>query len=273
MTSTRRDTPNPDDASADAAERAKLANALGAAGLLSSLFDGTLSRVLVLDEQMVVLDANAMARKWLAPSATEGVRGKRLDQLLPHAVARERSELARTAMREHRVVLAEGMIAGMWTHCTYLPFDRPTANTTPEGNNHQAAANSTLGMSGVMWVITPLNETVITEDRHAPDPHSRAEMPRTRASADDLGPLGKLTARELQVLRLIGLGYSAAEMSEALHRSEKTIQGHRLSLGAKLNIGGRVSLSRLAVRSGITMLDESELTVIARKASAQRAGS
>jgi two-component system, NarL family, response regulator NreC len=63
--------------------------------------------------------------------------------------------------------------------------------------------------------------------------------------------LESLTDREQEVLRLIGRGMSRNEIAAALHRSPKTIDGHRERIMAKLDIHSGPELIRFAIREGI----------------------
>lgn len=80
-----------------------------------------------------------------------------------------------------------------------------------------------------------------------------------------LGPLADLRPREVQMLRMIGLGMSGAEMAKAIYRSLKTVEFHRNALGQKLGIHDRVELANLAVRSGVTALDQDEIEDVWRR--------
>ncbi len=66
--------------------------------------------------------------------------------------------------------------------------------------------------------------------------------------------LGRLTARELQILRMIGRGMPRNEIASALHRSPKTIDAHRSSIMDKLDLHDRVELARFAIREGLVEL-------------------
>lgn len=63
-------------------------------------------------------------------------------------------------------------------------------------------------------------------------------------------PLQSLTAREIEVLRLIGKGLSRTEIAAELSRSAKTIDGHQERIMKKLGIGSRADLMRFAIREG-----------------------
>lgn len=75
------------------------------------------------------------------------------------------------------------------------------------------------------------------------------------AARGSLGEFADLTARELEVLALLGEGYGLPEIADRLCRARKTIDNHRTSLGAKL---GRLSLTELvalASKSGLRVED------------------
>ncbi len=70
-----------------------------------------------------------------------------------------------------------------------------------------------------------------------------------------LGELAALTSRELEVLAFLGQGLSIKEIAAALHRSAKTIENHRSSIGRKLKLDDRVQLAELAQRAGLMPRD------------------
>ena len=67
--------------------------------------------------------------------------------------------------------------------------------------------------------------------------------------------IDSLTPRERDVLILIAEGYSLPEIAQQLHRSLKTIESHRLSLGRKLNAANRVELARIAIAQGLVSIN------------------
>lgn len=66
---------------------------------------------------------------------------------------------------------------------------------------------------------------------------------RARAPAS---PLGRLSDRELEVLRLIAEGLKTGEIAQRLHRSVNTIEAHRGSLKRKLGVVTGTELARVA---------------------------
>lgn len=83
-----------------------------------------------------------------------------------------------------------------------------------------------------------------------------ASRPASSISHKSIGPhpatpLESLTAREIEVLRLIGKGLSRNEIASELSRSAKTIDGHQDRMMKKLHIESRAELMRFAIREGL----------------------
>ena len=69
----------------------------------------------------------------------------------------------------------------------------------------------------------------------------------SQQTVDSRSPLDILTNRELEVLRLIGEGFSTKEIAERLHLSIKTIGTYRENLKEKLNLKHFTGLVKFAV--------------------------
>ena len=59
-------------------------------------------------------------------------------------------------------------------------------------------------------------------------------------------PVGGLTPRELEVLRLIALGHTNVQIAADLFLSVRTVETHRANLQGKLGVSGRAELVRCA---------------------------
>jgi DNA-binding CsgD family transcriptional regulator len=185
-----------------------------------------------------------------------------LAEIVPPTVAAERRSMMQSLAEPGSCIRVVGMLFGRWMRVVYRALPSPP-RAIPNG----------VGPQGGTWlgVHTPLSECA----GHAPHPtpagqHTAAVAGEARAQADDLGDLSDLTERELQVLRLIGLGMSTQEMSDALGRSVKTVEGHRLSLGEKLGQHSKVGLARLSIAAGLTLLPTEEIARIAHRAARRR---
>ena len=61
----------------------------------------------------------------------------------------------------------------------------------------------------------------------------------------------ELTARELEIVKLIAEARTNRQIAEALSVSEKTVESHRANVLAKLGMRDRVELARYAIRRGL----------------------
>jgi two-component system response regulator NreC len=66
-----------------------------------------------------------------------------------------------------------------------------------------------------------------------------------------LGPPDDLTEREAQVLRLLALGHTNAEIGNQLYLSMRTVEAHRSRIQQKLNRFSRAQLVRYALDHGL----------------------
>jgi two-component system response regulator NreC len=68
------------------------------------------------------------------------------------------------------------------------------------------------------------------------------------------GPPDDLTPREVEVLRLIALGHTNAEIGEQLYLSIRTVESHRAHIQQKLRRSSRADLVRYALDHGLVDL-------------------
>jgi DNA-binding NarL/FixJ family response regulator len=64
-------------------------------------------------------------------------------------------------------------------------------------------------------------------------------------------PGTKLGAREVQVLQLVAVGFTSAQIAEQLDITLSTVEVHRRNIMRKLNLDSVVGLTRYAIRNGI----------------------
>jgi DNA-binding NarL/FixJ family response regulator len=64
-------------------------------------------------------------------------------------------------------------------------------------------------------------------------------------------PQDPLTARELEVVKLIAEGHTSEEIAAQLVLSKKTVERHRANVLGKLGMRNRVDLTRYAIRRGL----------------------
>jgi two-component system response regulator NreC len=67
------------------------------------------------------------------------------------------------------------------------------------------------------------------------------------AAPEPDGPPDGLTAREVEILRLVALGHTNAEIAGQLYLSVRTVESHRARIGQKLLLSTRAELVRYAL--------------------------
>lgn len=181
-----------------------------------------------------------LARQMGAPVSQ--IVGRRMSEIFSADYAEERKGFIRQAMRSTTPVVVEEISRGVHRVTTFRSLP-------PEADGRQRA----------LMVCRPAAGTQAA-DRPADN---------IRAKHDDLGGLNALTGRELEILTLIGEGLSTADIAKKLHRSVKTVEWHRVSLGNKLGVSNRVELARIAIRAGLSMLDTPQQPVVETTTTAQ----
>jgi DNA-binding NarL/FixJ family response regulator len=68
-------------------------------------------------------------------------------------------------------------------------------------------------------------------------------------------PLGRLTPRQVEVLRMVAEGHRTREIANRLKLSVKTIESHRGEIMKRLGIHDLVSLVRYAMRLGLVRME------------------
>jgi two-component system invasion response regulator UvrY len=88
-------------------------------------------------------------------------------------------------------------------------------------------------------------------------PEIAQQMALSQFAPDSENPFKDLSERELQIMMMITKGQKVTDISEQLSLSPKTVNSYRYRLFNKLDIGGDVELTHLAIRHG--MLDTETL--------------
>lgn len=76
-----------------------------------------------------------------------------------------------------------------------------------------------------------------------------------RTGSGIAGPGGRLSAREAEVLRLLALGHTNAEIAGQLFVSERTVETHRAHIRHKLEVTSQAQLVDTARRAGLLESD------------------
>lgn len=196
--------------------------------LWSALVNDAGCIVMIVRGDGVVEFANAAAAKVAGVSPAQ-LQGKTLSALYGDEFAAERLAVIADVLRSGRSVTMEGMSRGKLMRSVYRALPGETGR--------------------VLAVCRPAT------------PGEAPDATVIRARVNDRGPLASLTQRELEILQLIGKGLSTAEIAKSLHRSVKTVEWHRVSLGTKLGVTNRVELARIAISAGIVDVNDAAAPV------------
>ncbi len=183
--------------------------------------------VMLCDTGGRILYVNDRFAKFVNQAAADAMIGKALADIYPETAAHERLEIIRRSARERRSIVVESV----WNGVAYQSILRP------------------------LGAIGGDAEMVLVLSRHQPrkeadEPPSTVE--RVALKSNNMGPLSRLTARELELLALIGEGLSTHDIAKRISRSIKTVEAHRASLGKKLGVASRVALAKIAGESNLS---------------------
>jgi DNA-binding NarL/FixJ family response regulator len=95
------------------------------------------------------------------------------------------------------------------------------------------------------------------QKQYIPPPESHAAFTSTtisQAGESRTNPFG-LTAREIEVLQLVSLGLTDAQIAERLVISPRTVEAHVRSVLNKLGVNSRTSATRSAIAHNLVSLD------------------
>lgn len=97
----------------------------------------------------------------------------------------------------------------------------------------------------------PLLTQIETLARRAHLPLNAGSTDRTTLPADTTNNTFGLSAREMEVLRLVAAGYSNGEIGQALYISRKTASVHVSNILRKLDVTSRLQAGTIAARAGL----------------------
>ena len=116
--------------------------------------------------------------------------------------------------------------------------------------NEPAYAREALGAGALGYVLKEAAETELVEAvRRAAvgDTYLNPRLGARVAAEPQPGPPDGLSEREVDVLRMISLGYTNAEIAAQLYLSVRTVETHRAHIQQKLRLGSRAELVHYAL--------------------------
>ena len=108
-------------------------------------------------------------------------------------------------------------------------------------------------MSGGMFFATNVPpKTTATANSLSQLPHTPPSV-KTGPTAPSVAAVQALSAREIEVVRLVAEGFSSKEVAVRLNLSVRTVEKHRANIMEKIGVREVASLVRWCVQSGLVM--------------------
>jgi len=120
--------------------------------------------------------------------------------------------------------------------------------------NEPAYARQALGAGVLGYVLKESADSELVEAVRAAaagDSYLNPRLGAKVAAAPPPGPPGGLSDREVEVLRMIALGHTNAQIAEELYLSVRTVETHRAHIQQKLRLSDRSELVRYALDHGL----------------------
>lgn len=117
-----------------------------------------------------------------------------------------------------------------------------------------AYARRALSIGALGYVLKEAAESELVEAVRraaAGDTYLNPRLGAQVAAEPPPGPPDGLSQREVDVLRMIALGYTNAEIGDKLFLSVRTVETHRAHIQQKLSLGTRAELVRYALQHGL----------------------
>jgi two-component system, NarL family, response regulator NreC len=120
--------------------------------------------------------------------------------------------------------------------------------------NEPAYAREALSAGVLGYVLKEAADTELVEAVRraaAGDTYLNPRLGARVAAEPPPGPPDGLSEREVEVLRMIALGHTNAEIAQSLFLSVRTVETHRAHIQQKLRLGSRSELVRYALQHGL----------------------
>jgi two-component system, NarL family, response regulator NreC len=130
---------------------------------------------------------------------------------------------------------------------TEVPWTEVVVLTTEES---ALVAQQLLAAGAIAFVFKDRAEVELLEAIHQAAHGEEFVSPRVAGGLEVLRRTvdgGVLSPREVEILRLIALGYTSAEIAAQLHLSRRTVETHRARIFEKLDLRTRAELVRYAL--------------------------
>lgn len=187
--------------------------------------------IMLWDRDGVILCANDVVARGFQCEAPEDVIGKSIKEFSPPEWAAERIKVARLSLESGLRITFLEILGGYRLRTLFRPMK----------------------LDGSESILVTIEQLTASDYEYACCKETNEMV--IHANVIDLGRLDVLSARELEVLALMGQGYRAKDIADKLHRSVSTIDNHRDKIGEKLGINDRGDLINMAKLAALQVED------------------
>ncbi len=209
-------------------------------------------RILIADDHPMFLDGLVVT---LAADEELEVVATAVDSL--SAVAAARDHRPDVALLD--ITMPGGGLEAARQIAEASPATRVVMLTSSENEDDLAAAMQAAAKGYVLKGVAGRDLRTILKAVHRGDTYVAPSLAYgmirglTRPHAED--PFEELTAREREVLELVGAGLSNAQIGGRLGLAEKTVKHHMTAILGKLQAGSRVEAALMAYKAGLLPAD------------------
>lgn len=224
-------------------------SALNQIDLLSLIEQDAQIGVVIATREGLVLSHNSTSLDFFGVGQQHDMIGKNLRDIFVHEFAEERMRWMQMAINENRPMKIVHVMRGRRIVSTIMPLN------CPDGNDTEGAGES---KSDVVEDTHPCEDrcvAVLTRYATADEKEKSSETEVLESGLVDLGPLERLSARELEVFVLLGHGHTIPEVAKLLHRSPRTIEQHKASIGRKLGMSTIAQIAKTVGELGLKIDD------------------
>ena len=192
--------------------------------------------VSILDAEGQLLFVNDTSQLLFFNRHDVAYHGKKLEDFHPAKFCEEQREMIRRVLAEDRPLAINHIYLGRRIYSTIWPIH----DSQPPFHR----------------VIVVTHENATDQAHSIPVKQVGEEVVETISTTYiDFGSLNVLTRRELEVLALLGHGLSVPKVAALLHRSPKTIERHKSSIGQKLGLHGQAEIVAVTTAMGLHLAD------------------
>ncbi|WP_197167699.1 LuxR family transcriptional regulator [Neorhodopirellula pilleata] len=205
--------------------------------------------VVIATRDGTILSHNATSLEFFGVGSQHEMIGKNMREVFVHEFAEERMRWIEKTINENRPMKIVHVMRGRQIASTLMPLNCPDENDCQECRESRTVVTTNPRLCQDRCVA------VLTRYATSDEKEKSTETEVLESGLVDLGPLERLSARELEVFVLLGHGHTIPETAKLLHRSPRTIEQHKASIGRKLGMSTIAQIAKTVGELGLRVDD------------------